>query len=77
MNDKTSRQAPEQSDHQQSDRSGGIPQVTRTELVWPGKYNEDGSRKEVPRVRLPFQVIETLNKGRSQCKATGRNSTKK
>jgi hypothetical protein len=24
--------------------------ITRTELVWPGKYNEDGTRKEVPRV---------------------------
>jgi DNA modification methylase len=30
-------------------------------LVWPGKYNEDGTRKEVPRVSLPFQVIETVN----------------
>ena len=36
--------------------------ITKTELVWPGKYNDDGTRKEVPRVRLPFQVIET--KGR-------------
>ena len=22
--------------------------VTKTELVWPGKYNEDGMLKEVP-----------------------------
>ena len=35
--------------------------ITKTELVWPGKYNEDGIRNEVPRVNLPFQVIETLN----------------
>jgi adenine-specific DNA-methyltransferase len=35
--------------------------VTRTELVWPGKYNEDGTLKETPRVSLPFQVIETVN----------------
>ena len=35
--------------------------ITRTELVWPGKYNDDGTRKEVPRVSLPFQVIETIN----------------
>jgi len=35
-------------------------EVTKTELVWPGKYNEDGTRKEVPRVSLPFQVIETV-----------------
>jgi hypothetical protein len=27
-------------------------EVTKTELVWPGKYNEDGTRKEVPRVSL-------------------------
>ena len=39
--------------------------VTKTELVWPGKYNEDGTRKEVPRVSLPFQVIETINESRA------------
>ena len=39
--------------------------VTRTELVWPGKYNEDGTLKEVPRVSLPFQVIETVNESRA------------
>ena len=38
---------------------------TRTELVWPGKYNEDGTLKEVPRVSLPFQVIETVNESRA------------
>ncbi len=38
--------------------------ITRTELVWPGKYNEDGTLKEVPRVSLPFQVIETVNESR-------------
>jgi len=31
----------------------GMMRVTKTELVWPGKYNEDGTRKEVPRVSLP------------------------
>jgi len=40
-------------------------EITRTELVWPGKYNEDGTRKEVPRVSLPFQVIETINESRA------------
>ena len=30
-----------------------------------GKYNEDGSRKDVPRVSLPFQVIETINESRA------------
>ena len=39
--------------------------VTRTELVWPGKYNEDGTLNEAPRVNLPFQVIETVNESRA------------
>ncbi|MCC7013390.1 MAG: site-specific DNA-methyltransferase [Planctomycetes bacterium] len=39
--------------------------ITKTELVWPGKYNEDGTRREVSRVRLPFQVIETVNASRA------------
>ena len=39
--------------------------VTKTELVWPGKYDEDGTRKEVPRVGLPFQIIETVNESRA------------
>jgi DNA modification methylase len=40
-------------------------EITKTELVWPGKYNEDGARKEVERVNLPFQVIETINETRA------------
>ena len=39
--------------------------ITKTELVWPGKYNEDGTLKDVPRVNLPFQVIETVNESRA------------
>jgi adenine-specific DNA-methyltransferase len=39
--------------------------ITKTELVWPGKYNENGTLKEVPRVRLPFQIIETVNESRA------------
>src|SRR5687768_979481 len=39
--------------------------ITRTELVWPGKYNEDGTLKDVPRVSLPFQVIDTVNESRA------------
>jgi len=39
--------------------------ITKTELVWPGKYNEDGTLKEAPRVSLPFQVIETINESRA------------
>jgi len=40
-------------------------EITKTELVWPGKYNEDGTLKEVPRISLPFQVIETVNESRA------------
>jgi len=39
--------------------------ITKTELVWPGKYNENGTRKEVPRVSLPFQVLEIINESRA------------
>lgn len=39
--------------------------ITKTELIWPGKYNEDRTRREVPRVNLPFQVIETVNVSRA------------
>ena len=39
--------------------------LTKPELVWPGKYNENGTRKEAPRVRLPFQVLETVNESRA------------
>ena len=28
--------------------------ITKTELVWPGKYDDDGTRRETPRVNLPF-----------------------
>ncbi len=43
--------------------------ITKTELVWPGKYNEDGTLKGVPRVSLPFQVIETVNESRAKREA--------
>src|SRR5687767_11059739 len=39
--------------------------ITKTELIWLGKYNEDGTLKEAPRVSLPFQVIETVNESRA------------
>ncbi|MFQ5904626.1 MAG: DNA methyltransferase, partial [Candidatus Binatia bacterium] len=45
-------------------------EITKTELVWPGKYDEDGARKEVPRVSLPFQVIETINESRASREAS-------
>ncbi len=37
-------------------------EITRTELVWPGKYDEDGNLVPSRRVNLPFQVIERGNK---------------
>ena len=40
-------------------------EITKTELVWPGKYNEDGTLQETPRVNLPFQVIETINESQA------------
>lgn len=40
-------------------------EITKTELVRPGKYNDDGTLKEVPRVNLPFQIIETINESRA------------
>jgi adenine-specific DNA-methyltransferase len=39
--------------------------ITKTELVWPGKYNEVGTLNEVARVALPFQIIETVNESRA------------
>lgn len=40
-------------------------QITRTELVWPGKYDENGNLAEPPRISLPFQVIEVIEEGRT------------
>ncbi len=39
-------------------------EVTRMELVWPGKYDEDGRIRAIERARLPFQVIERINESR-------------
>ena len=39
--------------------------ITRTELVWPGKYDEDGNLVAPRRVNLPFQVIERVNQTRA------------
>jgi len=51
--------------------------VSKTELVWPGKYNNDGAVREVPRVSLPFQVVETVNESRAarEAKKTGVQAT--
>lgn len=41
----------------------------RPELVWPGKYDEEGRRRKPPRVNLPFQVIERVNESRASREA--------
>ena len=46
--------------------------VTKTELVWPGKYDEEGHLVEPPRVNLPFQVIETINESRASREAAAK-----
>ena len=38
---------------------------TRAELVWPGKYDDDGNPVAPRRVNLPFQVIERVNETRA------------
>jgi hypothetical protein len=39
--------------------------ITRTQLVWPGKYDEEGNLVPPRRVSLPFQVIERVNETRA------------
>lgn len=43
--------------------------ILRTELVWPGKYDENGKLKTPEVLRLPFQVIETVNETRASREA--------
>jgi adenine-specific DNA-methyltransferase len=35
-------------------------QITKTELVWPGKYTEDGVLAESPRPNLPLHTVEVF-----------------
>src|SRR3984957_19730540 len=35
-------------------------QITKTELVWPGKYREDGMLAKTPRANLPLQTMEVF-----------------
>ncbi len=39
--------------------------ITRTELVWPGKYGDNGLPVEVPRISLPLRVVETIDDSRA------------
>ncbi len=70
MNDETPSPAPQEPVQRLPEPPPGMFRITRTELVWPGKYNEDGTRREVPRVSLPFQVIETVNESRATREVT-------
>lgn len=35
--------------------------VSRVELVWPGKYHADGTRRQTPVPRLPLVRVEVIN----------------
>jgi adenine-specific DNA-methyltransferase len=48
-------------------------QITKTELVWPGKYNEDGTLTQLPRANLPFQVTEVFNQTQTTSETEWRN----
>jgi DNA modification methylase len=52
-------------------------EISKTELVWPGKYSEDGTLCKVPHVSLPFQVIERVNESRAtrEAKKSGIQTT--
>ena len=39
--------------------------ITRTELVWVGKYDAEGNLRPVDRTILPFQVVETVNESKA------------
>lgn len=43
--------------------------IKRTELVWPGKYDDYGNLIEPPQLDLPFQVIEVIEEGRTSREA--------
>jgi adenine-specific DNA-methyltransferase len=51
----------EESDGNQSGKTQHPLAVTRTELVWEGKYDGAGNRVAPLRVALPFQTVETVN----------------
>ena len=38
-----------------------MKRITRTELVWKGKYDENGEIRKVDRTILPFQVVRRVN----------------
>ena len=45
--------------------------ITKPELIWPGKYDESGKRIVNRGAALPFQIIETIREGRATRAAGG------
>jgi len=41
-----------------------------TELIWAGKYNQDGKKNGPVRIALPFQTVETVNESAKDRKNT-------
>jgi hypothetical protein len=48
----------------QERRSDRLP--TRAELIWEGKYDEQGRPRPVERIALPFQTIEVINEPKAR-----------
>ncbi|OGG45156.1 MAG: hypothetical protein A3F84_11880 [Candidatus Handelsmanbacteria bacterium RIFCSPLOWO2_12_FULL_64_10] len=40
-------------------------EITKPELIWPGKYDDHGNRVINRGMALPFQVVETMREGRA------------
>ncbi len=48
--------------------------INRTELVWPGKYDQDGNLVFSVGNPLPFQIVERVNETRAT-RETRENAT--
>jgi hypothetical protein len=46
--------------------------ITRTELVWVDKYDDEGNLRPVEHTILPFQVLETNNESKADREKTRR-----
>ncbi len=52
----------------------GLLRIARTELVWPGKYDDHGRLVEPPSVALPLRVAEVVELERGPFEATGQTT---
>ena len=50
-----------------------MPNVSRPELIWSGKYDDQGNLRPVERTILPFQVVETVNESKADREASQRD----